>query len=82
MDDPSIVIRTAYGDARVVLADRWIAISRDGDLLERDVWDVTWTQDGVDVVRQVRTYPEPDVHTLRAAVAAAVRGRRRADRPA
>lgn len=61
-------VRTRLGTARVELVDTWIGVTVSGELLERDVWDVTWRAGEVTVTRRVKTFPEPDDVMLHDAV--------------
>lgn len=73
MDELWTVVHTSEGPARVRLVDRWIAVARGGELLERDVWEVSFEHAGVQVIRRMRTLPEPPPRALLRAVEDVVR---------
>lgn len=67
-DDPTWrVIETHRGTTLVRLVDVWIAVTADGEILVRDVWEVQSADDRSLPPRRVMTFTEPDDAQLLAA---------------
>ena len=61
------VIETHRGTTLVRLVDVWIAVTEDGEILVRDVWEVRPADDRSAVARRVMTFTDPDDAQLMAA---------------
>ena len=67
-DDPTWrVIETHRGTTLVRLVDVWIAVTEDGEILVRDVWEVRRADDERAPARRVMTFTDPDDAQLMAA---------------
>ena len=60
------VIETHRGTTLVRLVDVWIAVTEDGEILVRDVWEVRSADDDTPP-RRVMTFTDPDDAQLMAA---------------
>ena len=61
------VIETHKGTTLVRLVDVWIAVTEDGEILVRDVWEVRPAEDDRTPPRRVMTFTDPDDAQLLAA---------------
>lgn len=69
--DPQLLTRqvtTTVGRATAALVDTWIGVTTVGDLLIRDVWEVTIDEQDLQLRARVLTFPDPTPEQLAAAI--------------